>query len=46
MTDEQYLYSYYFKVFTPSKLVTSNGHIVTVEETIAEEFNNYFINIG
>ena len=30
----------------PSKLVTSNGHTVTDEETIAEEFNNYFVNIG
>ena len=30
----------------PSKLVTSNGHTVTDEETIAEEFNSYFVNIG
>ena len=30
----------------PSKLVTSNGHTVSDEETIAEEFNNYFVNIG
>ena len=30
----------------PSKLVTSNGHTVTGEETIAEEFNIYFVNIG
>ena len=30
----------------PSKLVTSNGHTVTDEETIAEEFNCYFVNIG
>ena len=29
----------------PSKLVTSNGHTVTDEETIAEEFNSYFANI-
>ena len=29
----------------PSKLVTSNGHTFTDEETIAEEFNGYF-NIG
>ena len=29
----------------PSKLVTSNGHSVTNEETIAEEFNSYFVNI-
>ena len=28
-----------------SKLVTSNGHTVTDEETIAEEFNSYFVNI-
>ena len=30
----------------PSKLVTSNGHTVTDEETITEEFNSYFVNIG
>ena len=30
----------------PSKLVTSNGYTVTDEETIAEEFNSYFVNIG
>ena len=30
----------------PSTLVTSNGHTVTDEETIAEEFNSYFVNIG
>ena len=30
----------------PSKLVTSNGHTVTDEETIAEEFNSYFVNSG
>ena len=30
----------------PSKLVTSNGHTVTDEETIAKELNNYFVNIG
>ena len=30
----------------PSKLVTSNGHTVTDKETIAEELNNYFVNIG
>ena len=29
----------------PSKLVTSNGHTVTDEETIAKEFNSYFVNI-
>ena len=29
-----------------SKLVTSNGHTVTDEKTIAEEFNSYFVNIG
>ena len=32
--------------FLPSKLVTSNGHTVTDEETIAKEFNGYFVNIG
>ena len=31
---------------SPSKLVTSNGHTLTDEETIAEEFNSYFVNIG
>ena len=30
----------------PSKLVTSDGHTVTDEGTIAEEFNSYFVNIG
>ena len=30
----------------PSKLVTSNGHTVTDEETIAEELNSYFVDIG
>ena len=30
----------------PSKLVTSNWHTVTDEETIAEKFNSYFVNIG
>ena len=30
----------------PSKLVTSNGHTVINKETIAEEFNSYFVNIG
>ena len=30
----------------PSKQVTSNGHTVTDEETIAEEFNSHFVNIG
>ena len=30
----------------PSNLVTSNGHTVTDEETIAEEFNSNFVNIG
>ena len=30
----------------PSKLVTSNCHTVTDEETIAEEFNSYFVDIG
>ena len=30
----------------PSKLVTSNGHTFTDEETIAEAFNSYFVNIG
>ena len=29
-----------------SKLVTSIGHTVTDEETIAEEFNSYFVDIG
>ena len=29
-----------------SKLVTSNGHTVTDEAAIAEEFNSYFVNIG
>ena len=32
--------------FLPSKLITSNGHNVTDEDTIAEELNNYFVNIG
>ena len=34
--------------FLPSKLVTFNGHTVTDEETIAEDFNSYryFVNIG
>ena len=30
----------------PSKLVTYIGHTVTDEETIAEEFSSYFVNIG
>ena len=30
----------------PLKLVTSNGHTVTDEETIAEEFISYLVNIG
>ena len=30
----------------PLKLITDNGHTVTDDETIAEEFNNYFVNIG
>ena len=30
----------------PSKLFTSNGHTITDEETMAEEFNSYFVNIG
>ena len=29
----------------PSKLVTTNGHTVIDQETIAEEFNSYFVNI-
>ena len=34
--------------FLPSKLVTFNGHTVTDEETIVEDFNSYryFVNIG
>ena len=30
----------------PAKVNTADGHIVTNEETIAEEFNNYFVNVG
>ena len=30
----------------PSKVVISNGRTVTDEETIAEEFNSCFVNIG
>ena len=30
----------------PLKLITSNGHTVTDEETIVEEFNSYFVNTG
>ena len=32
--------------FLPSKLITSNDHTVTDEETTVQEFNNYFVNIG
>ena len=28
------------------QLITTNGHTVIDEESIAEEFNNYFVNIG
>ena len=39
-----YKRSYYR--FLPAKVITADGHTVTNEETITEEFNNYFVNVG